>query len=210
MKKNNTAGYITIMALLSITSILSLNLFFHEKTSHDKVNVGVFPYRVGDWEGKDIEVSESDYRILETRNLVLRQYVNPSNESLLLFIVYSETNRAVFHPPEVCLIGSGSTIVDKRVEKIGVGRYSFSTNKLYLEKNKSYKEMVLYCYKAGNLYAENFYLQQIYLAINQIFGRRIPGATIRVSMQMGESENATLATLKSFLAETVKIVDTLK
>ena len=114
----NTLGYILIVALLIMASFFSINLFFKEKTSHDILNIAKLPYRIGNWVGKDLEVTEKEYRILETRNLVFREYSNPSGDKLFLFLIYSETNRSVFHPPEVCLIGSGLNIVDKRQEEI--------------------------------------------------------------------------------------------
>src|SRR3989338_1690209 len=201
MKNGKNFRYLMVISLLSLVSIFSTRLFFQEKSSHDRIDISTFPYRIGDWHGRDLEVKEYEYQILETRNLVAREYANSSNDKLYLFIIYSETNRSVFHPPEVCFIGSGISIVDKKTEFIKTDRQAFSTNKLYAEKGNS-KELILYSYKAGNFYMSNFYLQQAHLAINQIFGRHIPGATIRVSMPIKTDEGKTVSTLKNFLEET--------
>ena len=206
--KNNTVGFVTVVIFLAATSVFSLNLFFQEKISQDKLGIHVFPYAVGEWTGKDLEVTEKEYDILETRNLIVREYVNPEGEKISLFIVYSETNRSVFHPPEVCLIGSGIEIADKRVEEIDSDEYRFSVNKLYTQKNDN-RGMVLYCYKAGKLYTDNFYLQQFYFTLNQLFGKNKGGATIRVSMALKENEQNTLTTLKTFMSEAVKIINSL-
>ena len=203
-----TIGYISLVALLSITCLLSLNLYFKQRTAHDKVNIGLFPHTMGDWKGRDLEMTEKEYRILETRNILLREYTNSLNEELVLFIVYSETNRSVFHPPEVCLIGSGIEIVDKKIETIDCDKKLLSVNKLYTEKG-DHKILDLYCYKAGNLYTDNYYLQQAYFALHQLLGKRVKGATIRVSMPIRENEGATLATLKNFLEESARIIDNL-
>jgi EpsI family protein len=203
--RKETIGYIGIVILLVITSFFSLNLFFKEKTAHDKYHISAFPRIVGNWKGTDDTLTEKEYAILETRNLISREYVNPQNEKLYLFIIYSETNRSAFHPPEVCMIGSGMAITDKQTERVDSGSSSFLTNKLYVEKGP-YKELVLYTYKAGNIYTNNFYFQQAYLAIHQIFGAQIPGATIRVTMQIRRDEKATLTTLKDFLANTANII----
>ena len=206
--KNNTAGFLTLILLLSATSLLSVNLFFQQRSSQDKLDIRVFPYVVGEWKGKDLEITEKEYNILETRNLILREYTNPPGERLALFIIYSETNRAVFHPPEVCLIGSGVKILDKKSEKIDFGKSEFSVNKVYTEKD-NYRGMALYCYKAGNLYTDNFYLQQAYFAANQLLGKHKGGATIRVSMSIRDDEKASGETLKAFIAETAKIINSL-
>lgn len=202
----NTVGYIAIVIMLMAASFFAVNLFFQQKRSHDKLNISVFPQRIGDWAGKDIALTEKEYGILETRNLILREYTNPSGEKLFLFIIYSETNRSVFHPPEVCLIGSGVEITDKKSEEIKSDKYAFLTNKLYLEKNSA-KELVLYCYKAGKFYTDNYYYQQAYLALHQIFGKRVPGATIRVSMSIRNDETQTLRALSDFIKETVSVLN---
>ena len=69
--------------------------------------------------------------------------------------------------------------------------------------------MDLYCYKAGNNYTDNYYLQQAYFALNQFFGKHVRGATIRVSMPLKLEEKTTLSMLKAFMQESAKIIDKL-
>jgi len=207
--KSNTLGFIAIVILLSLTSILSLNLFFKERIARDQFDIHKFPYKIGQWKGQDLEVTEREYKILETRNLISRQYVNPSDEAIWLFIIYSETNRKVFHPPEMCIMGSGLRMVDKTKDEIETGGGKISANKLYLEKD-DYKEITLYCYKAGKLYTYNYYLQQAYLAFHQIFGKNIAGATIRVSAPLIKNEQATLAILRNFLKESIETLESFR
>ncbi|MFA5143008.1 MAG: exosortase C-terminal domain/associated protein EpsI [Candidatus Omnitrophota bacterium] len=204
----NILGYMLLVVLLLAASFFSLRLFSQEKTMRDTTDIHSFPHTIGKWKGTDLEITEKEYQILETRNLIAREYVNQSNDKLSLFIIYSETNRSVFHPPEVCIAGGGFAIVDKQNENIESGKYKFSANKMLAEKG-DFKELVLYAYKAGKLYTSNFYLQQAYLAIHQIFGKRVPGATIRVAIPIRSDEKQALAMLKSFLSETVKIVDSM-
>lgn len=205
MKKNNL-GFFAVIILLSVTSVFSISLFYRQKISSDKLNIKTFPSKIGEWRGRDLPVTEKEYDMLETRNLIVREYANPSNKKIFLFIIYSETNRSVFHPPEVCLIGEGVTIVNRATEKVGSDKYAFMANKLDLEKGKA-KDVVLYCYKAGEVYTDNFYLQQAYLALHQVFGRRVSGATIRVSMSSGKDEAAALRELKSFIKAAIDILN---
>jgi len=202
----NSVGYIAIVLMLGVTSVFSINMFTKQRTDRDMFEVETLPHTIGEWKGRDQHITEKEYKILETRNLISRDYTNPSGEKVWLFIIYSETNRSVFHPPEVCLIGSGIEITDKTTDTITAGKKEFSTNKLYLEKNNS-REISLYCYKVGNFYTDNFYLQQVYFAFNQLLGRRKPGATIRVSMPVIRDEKSTLATLKAFMEETINTLE---
>lgn len=205
---NKTIGYLILLILLAGTCVFSVNLFSRERTAHDEVDIRNLPYAIGDWRGKDLEITEQEYKILETRNLLLREYTNPQNEKVSLFIVYSETNRSVFHPPEVCMMGSGLDIIEKGIEKIDYDGHVISANRIRAGKGGG-QVLLLYCYKAKNLHTDNYYLQQAYFAFNQIFHNQVKGATIRVSAAITGNEEATLATLKKFLVETVKIVDSM-
>ncbi|MBF0217291.1 MAG: EpsI family protein [Candidatus Omnitrophica bacterium] len=201
--------HMALFLVLSVASLLSLGLFFRQVSDRDVLDIGVFPYTVDGWEGKDLTIEEYEYDILETRNIVLREYTDPAGNKLTLFIIYSETNRSVFHPPEVCLIGSGVTISAKVTDTIDIpGSIPFKVNKLYIG-DKGQKEIVLYCYKTDRLYTDNYYLQQFMFTMNQFIGGKKGGATIRVSMQVSRTEGETLETLKHFMRETAKIVNAL-
>jgi EpsI family protein len=204
----NTIGFGVLIAMLLAAGVISLGLFNREMSASDKLDVHTFPMMVGEWQGKDLPITEKEYDILETRNLISREYTNPSGDKLYLFVIYSETNRSVFHPPEVCMIGSGLCITDKQIEKFDVGNKVFTTNKLFAEKGQ-FKEIILNCYKVGNIYTSDFYLQQTRLAFHQIFGRNVPGATLRVSMSIEKDSAVTLATLKEFLSRSAVILDRL-
>ncbi len=204
----NKIGFMVLVVMLLVAGAISLGLFRREMVAHDKLDVHTFPMKVGEWQGRDLPITEKEYDILETRNLISREYVNPSGDKLYLFIIYSETNRSVFHPPEVCMMGGGLAITDKQIENFDVGNKVFTTNKLFVEKGE-FKEIILNCYKAGNIYTSDFYLQQTRLAFHQIFGRNVPGATLRVSMATGKDQGATLATLKEFLSRSAVILDRL-
>jgi len=204
----NTVGFVVLIVILLVTSVFSLGLFRREMVARDKLDVHTFPMTVGEWQGRDLTITEKEYGILETRNIISREYTNPSGDRLFLLIIYSETNRSVFHPPEVCMIGGGLAITDKQIENFDVGNKVFTTNKLFAEKGQ-FKEMILNCYKAGDIYTSDFYLQQTRLALHQIFGRNIPGATLRVSMAIGKDQATTLSTLKEFLSKSAVILDRL-
>ncbi|MCX5666171.1 MAG: EpsI family protein [Candidatus Omnitrophica bacterium] len=209
MKINkNTIGFVVLIVVLLASSVFSLGLFRREMAAHDKLDVNTFPMTMGEWKGKELPITEKEYAILETRNLISREYTNPSGDKLYLLVIYSETNRSVFHPPEVCMMGSGLSITDKQLENFDAGKKSFTTNKLFAEKGP-YKEIILNCYKAGDIYTSNFYLQQTRLAVHQIFGQNVPGATLRVSMAAGNDPAATLAILKEFLSRSAVILDKL-
>jgi EpsI family protein len=202
----NTIGFTVLVIILLAASVFSLGLFRREMVARDNLDVNTFPMKVGDWQGRELPITEKEYDILETRNLISREYTNLSGGKLFLLVIYSETNRSVFHPPEVCMMGGGLAITDKQIESFDVGNKVFTTNKLFAEKGQ-FKEIILNCYKAGDIYTSNFYLQQTRLAFHQIFGQNVPGATLRVSMSVGSDQAVTIATLKEFLSKSAVILD---
>lgn len=204
----STIGFMLLVVMLIGAATVSLGLFNREMKAKDKLDVHTFPMKVGQWQGRELPITEKEYEILETRNLISREYTNRAGEKLYLLIIYSETNRSVFHPPEVCMIGSGLCITDKQVDKFDMGKKTFTTNKLFAEKG-AFKEIILNCYKAGNVYTASFYSQQSRLAFSQMFNRSVPGATLRVSASVGKDELKTLATLKQFLGDAAGILDRL-
>ncbi|MBL7068997.1 MAG: EpsI family protein [Candidatus Omnitrophica bacterium] len=205
----STVGYIAVVAALSITSVFSFGLYSRQREAVDSVEIKDFPHTIRDWEGEDLDITENEYRILETRNLIVREYKNDRDEKIYLFIIYSETNRSVFHPPEVCLIGSGVNMVEKIYEDIKSPYGVFKCNKLYLEK-KGARDISLYCYKTGRTYTFNYYLQQALFTINQLFAKNKGGATIKVSTRVSDNEEETLETLKSFMEEVIVIMENMR
>ncbi len=208
MKKNNTAATLMLLAVLIISAVLSINLFMRQRTDHDSVDIHTLPLVINGWQGKELAISERDYSILETRNLIFREY-DKEGRKIYLFIVYSETNRSVFHPPEVCLIGAGVAIENKTSQKMSVKDIEFMMNKLDLAEDGR-KEVALYVYKAGSFYTDSYYLQQLYFAVNQLLGRRQGGATIRVSATVSGTEEETTAELKGFISDIIKELESLK
>jgi hypothetical protein len=103
-------------------------------------------------------------------------------------------------------MGGGLNIVNKTREEVDLKRRRIFVNKLCLEEDKN-KSLVLYCYKAADLYSDSYPQQQGYFALRQILGRRVPGATIRVSMPVKGDEAASLSTLKNFLIRSIKAAE---
>ena len=88
MISKNNLGFAVVIALLVVTSIFSLNLFLKQRAQRDILDMGVFPRGVGNWTGNDLPITEKEYGILETRNIVLREYANPRGDKIILFIIY--------------------------------------------------------------------------------------------------------------------------
>lgn len=196
MNNKNFIIVVVILIIVSITGFLAYLPTRFDKAM--KIKVADLPKTIDEWTATDIPLHEYDYQILETRNLVMREYKNQKAESIYLYIVYSEDNRKVAHPPEVCYMGSGATIVDKSVVQV---TNSIKATKMLAETGNS-RQIIVYWFKVGAFNTDKYLNQQLKIVFNRMLGKRTSGAMIRVSVDVKENnQEAALVLLKSFCKE---------
>ncbi len=215
MRKNSR--FIIILILLLPAALFTLKLYFSDKDIAKQANTIDIPLYIDSWEGEDISVNERTYEILETRDVIFRKYeklnsLNNDSEKLAdipvyLCIVFSKSNRAVTHPPEVCYKGSGFSIEEKKAELIQFpDSQLIVANRLLIQK-ENHKQVVLYWYKAGNRYTPNYYKQQFNIITQQIMGMKIKSALIRFSIQFDDDNDRSVEYLKEFIRDIQPSID---
>lgn len=175
-------SYIFIIALFLLASILSWKSYFKEYVQHDTVNIHNFPQSIGDWTSEEIPITEKEYEILETHNAFARAYTRKEESPIYLFIVYSQHNRKVSHPPEICYIGGGVSVLNKSKDFIALNKNSdrISVNKLLLERGNT-QQVAYYWFKVGNNFVSNYWMQQLLITWKTIKGQPASSALIRLS-----------------------------
>ena len=123
---------------------------------------------------------------------------------MYLYVIYSEDNRKVSHPPEVCYLGSGVTIVEKSdINLLGL----IPATEFVVEKN-DIRQLVVYWFKAGKLYTNQYLKQQAKIAVGRIFGKRISGALVRISVDMKDDNiEESRALISAFAAKIKPLLD---
>ena len=184
-------NFILIVALFFISALLSWDLYFKKYIQKDTVDIKNFPTTIQSWKSEDLFISEADYAMLETRNVFVRRYTNPEGQEVYLFIVYSQNNRKVSHPPEICYTGGGVTILDQSLDSVTVPSLNLllEINKLLLEKGAT-KQIAFYWFKVGNAFTTSYWKQQLLIAIKTLLGRPASSALIRVSVTVADSNEA--------------------
>lgn len=166
--------------------------------SKSEIQMSAFPKEIGEWKGEDVPISERDYEILETRNLIMRDYRNPKEDSVYLYIIYSEDNRRALHPPEICYSGGGATIVEKSVVPI---TNSLKANRFIIE-DKDSRELVVYWFKSTNLNTYSYLKQQVKIVADRMMRKKTYGAMIRISVMIKDNNpNAALTLIRGFTKE---------
>src|SRR3990172_441003 len=178
----STIKYFFILALLAVSCFISWGHFFKEYQQQDTVSIHEFPKSIGPWNSEEMTITDMEYAILETRNAFSRKYRTPAGQEVALFIVYSQNNRKVSHPPEVCYIGGGISVINKESVTIPGPQpdSDIAANKLLLEKGTS-SYIAYYWFKVGDSFTPNYWKQQTLIAVKTLLGKPSSSALIRVS-----------------------------
>ena len=199
-------SYGLVIGLFIVVGTISWRMYFREYRQKDTVNIHIFPKKIGPWTAKEIPISEKDYAILETHNAFTRRYTNTAGESVYLFIVYSQNNRKVSHPPELCYTGSGASVLGKSDVRTDIQPKSSSTKSLNVKKvlieQNGIRQVLYYWFKVGDGFTSNYWTQQALIAIKTFTRQPASSALIRVSMTIPPdgTEKDTEEVLRRFIA----------
>ena len=182
VKSKINGSYIVLIFLLIIAGIISWSQFFKTYHQQDTINIHQFPKEIGDWKSWDLPIPEDVYAILETRNVFTRQYSDSAGKEAYLMLVYSQNNRKVSHPPEICYAGSGVSILSNEpiYVKLNSGK-SIKVNRLFVEQ-RNIQQMMYYWFKVGDSYTSNYWKQQLLIVWKTLLGKSASSALIRISV----------------------------
>lgn len=178
-----------ILGLLILAGLISWAGFLRQYSQRDTVSIHLFPKNIGEWTSREIPISGHDYEILETRNAFCRIYRSAQGDEVTLFIVYSQNNRKVAHPPEICYTGSGAAILAETQINFGLGQENgyFRVDRFASEQGGR-KLLTYYWFKVGNTFTPNYWKQQMLIALKTLLGRPAGSAMIRLSVESDEPE----------------------
>jgi len=184
-----------IIFLFIVSAAISWQLYFKVYSQKDTVSIHSFPQRIDDWSAAEIPISQQDKALLETDNVFVRRYTNPQGEEVYLFIVYSQNNRKVSHPPEVCYTGSGATIVNNVHDSFStdLSIADIRVNRVTVEQGRE-RQIFFYWFKVGDTFTSNYWKQQGLIALKSFLGQPSSSALIRISTpakKEGDDANAT-------------------
>ena len=89
----NNRNFFIVVGILVIGGVAAFLSYMPERfDTTGKIKMSDFPKTVGEWQSTDVPLSDNDYKILETKNLIMRDYKNSKGDSVYLYIIYSENN----------------------------------------------------------------------------------------------------------------------
>ena len=200
--------YVIAIALLAVALAMHHSIRMTQAQAVDRAAeeyVLEVPSRLGEYRqyGEDQEVDERTQRVLETSNILIRNYLGRQNWPVQLTIVHAGATRRSLHFPEVCIVGAGWEIREQTTVPIGI---MFEARKLVLVRGDQ-REAVLYWFKTDDHLTGNFFINSFNWARYQVTHGTTPSAMIRVSTMVGPmGEDATFDMLKDFAAQATPIL----
>jgi len=147
------------------------------------------PELIGEWRKTEDqgEGRESDFLILKTKSIVFGSYENPAGNEVDLLVVASDTDRQAFHPPEICMIGTGNEVLERWEQPIGFDSAAderLKANAFVRGTSGRPETLVVYWYMADDRSTGSRLLQQLILLSNG--ARRVPaiGAMVRLTASL--------------------------
>lgn len=200
--------YVIAIGLLAMALAMNYTIRMNQAQAVDQASeeyVLEVPRHLGEYRqyGDDEEVDERTKEILETSNILIRNYVGRQNWPVQLTIVHAGASRRSLHFPEVCIVGGGWEIREQTTVPIGI---MFEARQLVLVKGDQ-REAVLYWFKTDDHLTGNFFINSFRWARYQVTHGTMPSAMIRVSTMVGPmGEEATFDLLKDFAAQATPIL----
>ncbi len=193
----------TVVLLLAVSAALTTVFQLSISNSTKPANLEQIPLLVGDFVGAEIPVTQSVKDILETPNVLMREYRSLDGTVILVAIVYYEQYRVYFHMPEGCMVGQGSVIVASETENVSPASASFplKANKLVL-KQEGANEYVYYYFVSDGLITPRYPLMRLHLMLQHLKRRQSGAALVRFSTHASpaNAEERT-ARLKDFIRQ---------
>lgn len=156
------------------------------------------PLNLGEWRGEHLEVEDRTVEILETDDVALMAYHKPdAQQPVWLAHVAGLGQRAAFHPPELCYIGSHFEVVERGPIEVAGNDETVSVMRLLLNKEGE-NFLAWYWFTAEDRMTVNYYHQQWWLVQATFLGRKPSGSLVRISTP-ADDVAAAHERLKSFL-----------
>ncbi|MBI4341176.1 MAG: EpsI family protein [Candidatus Omnitrophica bacterium] len=155
------------------------------------------PAQVGSWAGRALSVEDRAKALLETDDVVLMEYRHGDQPPVWLAFVAGFGNRAAFHPPELCYVGSHFEVMQRAPVILAVNGAAHRLMRLVVRQNRQHYE-AWYWFTANKRVTSNYYQQQAWLMWDTIRGRPASGTLVRISTPL-DDPRATHARLLDFV-----------
>jgi EpsI family protein len=195
MSKPSLRFAVLFIAIVAVGVVVNTWAYLGE--AHvDRKQLKDFPQQVGDWQRArpDTVLDDATMAVLKASDYLLRDYRTADGHTGNFYVGYYASQRegASYHSPLNCLPGSGWTLSEPGKAMISLpDGTQFAANK-YIIDNGDSRSLMLYWYQGRGRQVASEYWGKVYTVIDSVRLRRSDGAMVRVTVPMGDSEDAAL------------------
>jgi len=162
------------------------------------------PLELGPWQGSDGSLSEHEYEVLGTRDVLVRTYRNGDAEQVQLVVVVAQQMRRRSHPPEQCLTGEGYLLAAVREQTLAIpggGGRRLAVRELILQRGQEAR-IAWYFFKSGPKLSTDYWSHQARVALRKLTDPQAADVLVRVDVSAPvEHIESARALLRDFLTE---------
>jgi EpsI family protein len=173
-------------------------------------------HSIGDWTGSDKSLTARQYDLLETRDILFREYVRGDVRVLACVAVAGAEGKAA-HPPEICYRGQGWDVVDQRRLEVALAGRTRAIDRL-LVRQEGVELLVWSWYRVGAEETPDWLREQQLAFSATLSGRDDRAALLRFSTSLGKfapddaaaaaaAEAAAEASLEDFVGKFLPAFD---
>jgi len=197
-----------VALLLAALALAATALLRAPVATESASRVAKLPSALAGWSSRDVPLEERHYRLLETRDVMLRDFAAADGSAgVLACVAVAGPARKAAHPPEICYRGQGWTIEQQREWELLLAGRTRPFQELVVAQHGE-RLLVWSWYRVGDEETESWWREQ-WLALGARVGRRdAPAALLRFSTPLGGDgiEGARLR-LARFLAQFLPAAD---
>ena len=192
MKSSMRFGIVLVVILLVGVVV---NAWSYLGEAHvERRDLSEFPETIGTWQrtGTDKILDDETMKVLRASDYLLRDFRKPAGTVANLYVGYYASQRtgATYHSPLNCLPGSGWILSEPGKATITLpDGTSFIANK-YVIQNGDFKSLMVYWYQGRGRNVASEYWGKVYTVFDSVRLRRSDGAMVRVTVPIGDSEQA--------------------
>ena len=193
MKRSSVRFAVLLIAIVAVGLLVNTWAYLGEARV-DRKQLKDFPEQVGDWRRTrpDQTLDDATMAVLRASDYLLRDYRRTDGTIGNFYVGYYASQRegATYHSPLNCLPGSGWTLSEPAKAMIPLPDGSqFVANKYVIDDGNS-RRVMLYWYQGRGRAVASEYWGKVYTVIDSVRLRRSDGAMVRVTVPIGDSEDA--------------------
>ncbi len=192
-----TPPVLAIIPVLAVTLLATLALAGRHEIEPERQSLYTFPLRIGDWEGREMSITQPELEVLKLTDYVSANYTSPERDIVNFYVAYYASQRkgASVHSPRSCLPGGGWQILTSKVVNVpGIlpDGALLPVNQLIIGTGRS-RQLVNYWFMQRGRNLTNEYAVKWFIFWDSLTKRRTDGSLVRIMTPLPEQGGEEVA-----------------